>query len=777
MGRNIAPMPRLVDRVRPVLSRRTTAPALMMAIGALTLLLGARQPSQPPDLNALARAALSRIDGSTTLTGLRAPVEVIRDRWGVPHIYAQSLDDLFFAQGFVVAQDRLWQMEMYRRMYRGELSAIMGPGYVAHDRLARLLRFRGPHDEREWTSYHPAGRRVFDAFARGVNAFIAQAGTRLPVEFTLTGVEPGRWTAEDLVLRTQTAMPLADAIAELRLAREVLRVGADSANRLARPSPYRALVLPEGLDLAQLDSAAITALQALRTGDVKPPLLPAYAALEGSGASVNNGVQEDSPGSNNWVISGRLTRSGKPIVANDPHRAVENPSFRYIVHLDAPGYRAIGATEPVLPGVMIGRTERLAWGLTIVGTDQSDVYVAPMDDAGRVQIAGVWEAPRVVREVIAVKGAPSDTATLRLTSRGPVFHIDQTRRMAYLLRSTAHLPGSAGYLSALRYPALRDCREFLDAQRYYLAPTENMICGDVDGNIAWQASAASPRRPNWHGRLPVPADGRYEWRGLRDDLPREFNPSRGWIATANHDIHPEGYDPPLFFKRGPARERQDRLEQQLAMPGPFDAAHSRQLQHDAFNAAGARDARLFAGWTAQDAEAERLRSALAAWDGQHTRESLAAAAYRFVGPQLVARMRADAPPTAGLLENALLVARDSLRARFGADMTQWRWGRFNRSELPHPFVAAYDAPAVERHGGAGFVAAVGATYREVFDLVHPDSSWATNLPGQSGQPGSPFYANLVEPFGRAEYFPLAFTREAVERVAAHRLRLLPGRSR
>jgi penicillin G amidase len=770
-------MPRLLAHRSPRWSRRATAPALTLVIGAATLLLSAQRPSQPPDFKTLAREALSRIDGSTTLAGLQAPVEVVRDRWGVPHIYAQSLDDLFFAQGFVVAQDRLWQMEMYRRMYRGELSTIMGPSYAAHDRLARLLRYRGPHDDSEWTSYHPAGRRTFDAFARGVNAYIAQAGTRLPVEFTLTGVTPGQWTAEDLVLRTQTAMPLADAIAELRLARDVQRVGADSANRLARPSPYRPLVLPEGLDLSQLDSAAIPALQALRTGDVKPPLLPAYAALEGSGASVNNGVQEDSPGSNNWVIAGRLTKNGKPIVANDPHRAVENPSFRYIVHLDAPGYRAIGATEPVLPGVMIGRTERLAWGLTIVGTDQSDVYVAPMDASGRVQIAGVWEAPRIVREVIAVKNAPNDTATLRLTSRGPVFHVDSARRLAYILRSTAQLPGSAGYLSALRYPALRDCREFLEAQRYYLAPTENMICGDVDGNIAWQASAASPKRPNWHGRLPVPADGRYEWQGLRDDLPREFNPARGWISTANHDIHPDGYDPPLFFKRGPARERQNRLEQVFSMTGPFDAAHSRQLQHDAFNADGARDARLFAGWKAQDAEAERLRAAMAAWNGQHTRESLAAAVYRYLGPLLAGRTRTDGSPDARVLEGLLLSARDSLRARFGADIAQWRWGRFNRSELPHPFVQAYDASAVERHGGAGFVAAVGATYREVFDLVHPDSSWATNLPGQSGQPGSPFYDNLVESFGRAEYFPLAFTRAAVERVAAHRLRLVPGRAR
>ena len=750
-------------------------PRLLAAL-ALALAAGTPAHAQPASpFDTLAKSSLAQLDGRLTMRGLRDSVEVIRDRWGVPHIYAKSLHDLFFAQGFVQAQDRLWQMEMYRRTFEGRLAEIMGPSYVAHDRLARLVMFRGPFDDREWTSYHPEGKRIFDAFAAGVNAFIAQAGERLPVEFLLTGIEPLPWTAETALLRTTTAMPTGDALAELRLAQSVARSGADSANRLARPSPYRPLVVPEGVDYSSIGPEVLAALGALRTGTVRPPLLAPYRdALPAE----NRGVQENSPGSNNWVVSGRRTASGNVIVANDPHRTVSNPSIRYLVHLDAPGYRVAGATEPVLPGVMIGRTERIAWGLTIVGTDQADVYIEELDpaDHARVRFRGAWEPVRTIADTIRVRGAAPVVVTHRFTRHGPVFFVDSARHRAYAMRTTAHLPGSAGYLSALRYPALGDCVEFLEAQRYFLAPTENMICGDTRGHIAWQASAASPKRPNWHGRLPVPGTGAYEWDGLRTDLPRELDPARGWIATANHDIHPEGYDPPLFFKRGPERARVDRIAEVLSQDRKVTTRDMMALQHDAHSAQGARDAALFRGWTARDSMVEWGRRALAEWDAQHRRESAAAALYHYASRSLgpdARRQAGDATRARAPLEAAIRAGLDSLRRTQGSDPSQWRWGRINRSELPHALVRAYDAPPVERHGGAGFVAAVGATFREIVDLGHPDSTYVTNVPGQSGQPGSPFYRNLVEPYGRGEYFPLAFTRAAVERTAAHRLVLAP----
>jgi penicillin G amidase len=756
--------------------RKLTAALVLLLVGALSALV----PRQQETFESLARGSLAQIEGTIELPGLVGRVEVIRDRWGVPHIYASNLDDLFFAQGFVQAQDRLWQMEMYRRTFEGSLAELLGPDYVRHDQLARLLRYRGPWDEREWTTYHPEGRRIFEAFANGVNAFIAQAGDRLPVEFVLTGVRPRPWTPETSVLRTQTAMPTGNARSELTLARSVVQYGVEEANRRANPSPYRDLVVPDGVDLTLITEDVLDGLAGMRTGTVRPELLPAFREMADALPSENTGVQEDSPGSNNWAISGRLTASGNVIVANDPHRNVSNPSIRYVVHLNAPGWDVIGATEAPLPGVAIGHNGRIAWGLTIVGTDQSDVYVEQVNpaDPNQVRFRGEWEPIRSVLDTIRVRDGEPVIVEHRYTRHGPIFYEDAANNLAYAMRSTMHEPGSAGYLGALRYHALDDCRQFLDAQVYYNAPTENMVCGDVEGNIAWQASAMSPRRPGWHGRLPVPGTGEYEWDGFRDDLPRELNPERGWIATANHDVHPPGYDPPLFFKNGPSTGRYNRLVEVLESGRRFTMEDMQALQHDAHSAQGARDVPLFRGWTADDPDVERARRELAEWDAQHRRESRAAAIYRFVSREMDAEARAEGTPAArrkGLLEGAIRAGLVQLRDALGDDPAGWRWGPFNTSQMPHALVSAYDIPPVERHGGSGFVAAVGATYREIIDLGDPDASVATNLPGQSAQPFSPYYRNLVESFGRGEYFPLAYTRPAVEAAAEHRLVLTPGR--
>jgi len=756
--------------------RSPTAALALLSLASLASCT--RTPEE--SFEALARNSLARIEGNVTLPGLNERVEVIRDTSGVPHIYAANLHDLFFAQGFVQAQDRLWQMDVYRRTYEGKLAEIMGPDYVESDRLARLVRFRGPWDDSEWTSYHPEGRRIFQAFADGVNAFIAHAGDRLPVEFRLTGLRPEPWTPEIALLRTQTAMPLGDARSELSLARDVDSMGVREANRNARPSPHRDLVVPRGVDLSLVGEEVARGLSGLRTGTVRPELLPEYRALADAMASENTGVQENSPGSNNWAISGQLTASGKVIVANDPHRNVSNPSIRYIVHLNAPGWDMIGATEAPFPGVAIGHNGRVAWGLTIVGTDQSDVYVETVnpENPNQVRFRGNWEDLRIVRDTIRVKGAEPMVVELKYSRHGPVFHEDPQHHLAYAMRSTMHEPGSGGYLGALRMQSVENCAQFLDALAWYKAPTENMVCGDTSGNIAWQASAASPRRPNWHGRLPVPGTGEYEWEGFRDDLPRELNPDRGWIATANHDIHPKGYDPPLFFKRGPATGRYDRLVEVLSSGSAFTMADMQALQHDAYSATASADIPLFKGWTSADTAVERARAALAAWDAHHKRESQAAAIYRFVSGEMTDQARSRSTRSERrkeLLEAAITAGLAKLAEEQGHDPAQWRWGRINTSQMPHALVSAYDIPPVERHGGSGFVAAVGATYREIIDMGNLDGSLATNVPGQSAQPFSPFYQNLVEGFGRAEYFPLAYSRAAVEKIARYRLMLVPGR--
>ena len=733
----------------------------------------------------LAQSHLSQIEGTISVPGLRAEVEVIRDPWGLPHIYADNIDDLFLAQGFVQAQDRLWQMDMYRRAGEGRLAEILGPEALAHDRLARLIKYRGPWTDEEFGSYHPEGRRILQAFSSGVNAYIehAEATGELPVEFELTGLHPDPWSVETPLLRIATAMPTRDIRRELQLARNVVEMGAEEANRQAHTTPYRELVVPGRVDYSTIDGAVAAGLQGFRGTIVRPELVPPFDTWLDARVSLNLGVQETSPGSNNWAISGSRTATGQVIVANDPHRGVTNPSLRYMVHLDAPGWTAIGSTEPVLPGVAIGHNGRIAWGLTIVGTDQSDVYIEEVnpDDPNQVRFGDGWEPLRIEYDTIHIRSGGTEVVELKFSRHGPIFHEDAQNNLMYAMRSTMHEPGSTGYLSALRLNVAADCVEFLEALDYWFAPTENMICGDADGNIAWQASALSPRRDGWHGRLPVPGTGEYEWQGFRDDLPREFNPERGWVGTANHDIHPPGYDPPLYFKTRGTFARFERVSEVLSSGSGFRVQDSKDLQHDALSASAVETLKILRGWTAEEPEIERYRQELADWDGVYLRASRAAALFgharRALGDlgfgQRTASPEIDSEPEIDP-EYVLVTALRMLREEQGDDPSEWRWGRTNRSEFPHSLVAAYDLPAAERTGGAGTVAAVGATFREVVDFSNLDGSVGTNAPGQSERPGSPFYGNLTESWANQEYFPLSFSREAVEAVAEYRLLLTPG---
>ena len=758
--------------------RHSSRLAVVAAASALVL-ISACADGPASSFDELAHAQLPQIDGRIQLPGLQGEVEVMRDPWGIPHIYASNLDDLFFAQGFVQAQDRLWQMEMYRRAGEGRLAEVLGPEALEHDRVARLLKFRGPFDDAEFTSYHPEGRRILEAFASGVNAYIDHAteAGELPVEFLLTGVEPEYWSAETPLLRMQTAMPVRDVRRELQLAARVAELGAEEANLRARPTPWRELVVPGGVDLALISDAVPAGVSGFRNAMGSPPLLAPYDEWTGAEMALNLGARETSPGSNNWAIHGSRTASGQVIVANDPHRGVTNPSLRYVVHLDAPGWTAIGSTEPVLPGVAIGHNGRIAWGLTIVGTDQSDVYVEQVnpDNPGEVRWGDGWEEVRTITETIPVKDGEPVTVELEFSRHGPIFHRDPENNLAYAMRSTMHEPGSTGYLSGLRLNVVSDCNGFLEELSYWKAPTENMICGDADGNIAWQAAAMSPSRPNWHGRLPVPGTGEYEWDGFRDDLPTEFNPERGWVGTANHDIHPPGYDPPLFFKTAGPFARFARVQGVLNAGDDVTLEDSRQLQQDAYSASAARHAALFEGWMATDAEVEPYRAELAAWDGVFDRASRAPAVYRRLDADILEQIASDpGGDPAPVLEAVLSDALDRTAREQGNDPAQWRWGRDHRSEFPHSLVTAYDLPAGERSGGAGTVAATGATYRHIVDFADLDGSLVTNAPGQSGRPGSPYYGNLTESWANQEYFPMLFSREAVEARAENRLVLAPG---
>jgi penicillin amidase len=496
--------------------------------------------------------------------------------------------------------------------------------------------------------------------------------------------------------------------------------------------------------------------------------------------STDRGTTPFEPGSNNWVVAGPLSATGKPVVANDPHRTVSNPSLRYLVHLVAPGWNVIGTSEPPFVGVAIGHNDRLAWGLTIVGTDQEDVYVEEVNPANpnEVKWKGEWEPLRIEREEIRVKGGTVETVEFKFSRHGPIFHEDRARNKAYALRSALHEPGTAPYLGGLRLAQARDCRAFLVEAMYWKSPSENLICGDVDGNISWQASALTPNRrgagESWNGRLPVPGTGAYEWNGFRSDLPRELNPIRGYIATANNNIHPKGFYPPVMFKtsNGSEFERITRLLQLIQAGRRYTLDDHRRIQLDPVSLRARSEAALFTGWTSSLADIERARQMIAAWDGALARDSAAAAIHSAWRQASSAAERDLSRPAAARQaehEASLRRAIDALVKTQGADWSGWRWGRMHTRAFPHPFVPSFNLPAVERPGGAGSVAADGASFREILDVADWDRSIVTNVPGQSAQPGSPFYDNLLTLWAEDVYFPLVYSRARVEREAAARL--------
>ncbi len=742
---------------------------IRVALVAMALTIGAwAMVTRQPTLDGLARRSLATIQGEVAVPHLRSQVRVARDEWGIPHISANSPEDLFFAQGYVIAQDRLWQMEIWRRAAEGRMAEIVGPRAVARDRIARLLRYRGPVDDQELAGYHPDARRLMTAFVSGVNAYIEQHKDRLPVEFVLTGIVPEPWTIDTLVLRQTT---FGDAANELQLANAVAALGAEAANRRANPDPWDDLTVPAGLNVSIIDAATIAAARVVG-GLPAPEILPSFRSLVAGLQLVTPPRVHDpvDPGSNNWVVSGALSSTGMPVIVNDPHREVTLPSLRYIVHLRAPGWNVAGATEPPFLSIAAGHNERLGWGLTIVGTDQHDVFVEEVNPANpnEVKSGEVWEPLRIVREEIRVKGESPVVIDLKFSRNGPIFYEDLGNKRAYALKSALHERGTAPYLAGLRLSQARDCRAFLDEATHWYAPSENLVCGDVDGNIAWRASALTPRRRGWSGRLPVPGTGTFAWQGFRDDLPQLLNPRSGLIATANHNVQPKGFSPPFMFKDADVRfDRITRLQQLLSPDRKYSLEDHRRIQLDAFSLRAHSDLSLFKEWKSSDAAVERARLMLVSWDAVYRRDSPEAAIYQ---TWLAAASRNGTSTVEENLRRALA----DLRKAQGSDPSTWRWGRMHARAFSHPLARAFDLPAVERPGGAGTVAADGATYREILDSSNWDRSLVTNTPGQSGQPGSPFYGNLLPLWAEDRYFPLLFTQPAIDRHTTHALVLKPA---
>ena len=444
---------------------------------------------------------------SFKVAGLDAQAEILLDQWGIAHIYARSPSDVFVAQGFNAARDRLWQMDLWRKRGLGELASDLGPAYLDQDRATRLLLYRGKLD---WSHYGPESRAIVEAFVTGINAFVSLARSdpsHLAVEFKLLNYLPSFWQGEDIArirshclvqnVTSEVERTMISRVAGLEADR--LRVGLQPAWQTEVPAGLNLQVIPDNvLDTYALATAGVSF---------------ARAGLENIAGDPRPTVPD---GSNNWVIAANKSSTGRPIFANDPHRSHSTPSLRYIVHLCAPGIEVAGAGQPYLPGISSGHNGKVSFGFTVFQIDQEDLYVYDLDvdNPDRYRYGDGWESMRLVAETVSVKGCENAPVVHRFTRHGPVIHIDPGARKAYALRTVLLEPGAAPYLASLAYLGAADWYELRDALNRWHAPSLSFVGADTAGNIGWATCGLAPVRPNWDGLLPVPGDGRFEWDGF-----------------------------------------------------------------------------------------------------------------------------------------------------------------------------------------------------------------------------------------------------------------------
>ncbi len=751
-------------------------------------------PESAQSLRDEADRRLAQIEGTISLAGLDQSVEVLRDRWGVAHIYAETVHDLFFAQGFVAAQDRLYQIEIWRRTGSGELAEIFGPDYVSRDRIARLVRYRGDM-EAEWASYSPHSKEIAEAFTSGINAYVDLNRDNLPIEFELLDFEPGVWKPEHVLLRVAGLLMVRNISQELARAKMVAQLGVDETQRWYPTDPARELRPDPDVDLAGIDDRVTSEYR----------------------RAVSVPVLHDQDGSNNWVVSSELSASGAPLLASDPHRPVILPSLRYAVHLNGPGWNVIGSGEPALPGVAIGHNDRVGWGFTIVQYDLADLVVERTNPENRRQylLQGEWLEMETEREEVRVRGrSQPEEVELAFTRNGPVIWADPESDRVVALRWAGQEPGTAGYLGSLALDQVRDWEGFVEAMRAWKVPAENIVYADVDGNIGWVAAGLMPVREGWSGLLPVPGHtGRYSWGEFLDvdDLPQLVNPESGYIATANHNIVPDGYTHDLGFDWS-APYRFERIDEVLARGGRFTIEDFQALQLDETSL----PARQLVGMLRESSGGPSEASAIFdGWDFVLDAESNQAALFEAWLKRLPAKyIEVQAPPSSrGLIARYLQlptllnglrtipteqrnrIMSESLEEAFaelasslGGDPAGWRWGDLHQISFRHPLSntparkAVLDLGPVRRGGdgytpnatrGPGYSQSSGASYRHILDLADWDRSVFTSTPGQSGQPGSPHYDDLLPTWAEGRYAPLVYSRSAVEDNTAHRLLLEP----
>ena len=771
--------------------------------------------------------------------GLSAPLSITVDQWGIPHIQAQTIDDAFFGQGYAAALMRLWQLDLNHRRQIGALAEVFGPAFVPFDHIARLLAFRGPIDQ-EWKKLDPRVEGVAAAFTAGINARIdevLQNPDLLPIEFKTLALQPARWLKDDLLRARVSASP--NVQGEVRRAILASR-GMLEADVLAHPlEPAWPLKIPEGLDPASVTRADLSLLN-YRVAPLPFDKIKHVAQLDPSVlAEIFQPDIDSRNGSNAWVIAPELTTTGRPVLANDPHLPFSIPSPRMVSHLMAPGLNVIGAGPVWRPGVQFGHNERIAFGRTDFQIDQEDLYVLEVSTDG-LTYRGLKAAEPIERvtEEIKVRGQSSAFVKLAFTPLGPVVSEGLKAGHAVVLRAAWLQSGASVNLEYVPKVFAQNWTEFRAAIRHAVWGT-NYMYADIDGNIGWQSAGRVPVRRNHDGLMPVPAAGDYAWDGILplDHMPGEFNPKRGWIASANQMPFPADW--PVAERRisfeWTANDRHQRIVQCLSsMQTKHAQSDSWALQQDIYSTRARTLIDLL--HAAQSLNPEPLKTNLQwsflHWDCEISAQSHEAALYEYwwgllqreVRPLLVPPSISDV--ITAVHPHVTLAALQNPDARFGANPARARdsllidclfravrqlsklaaekgwtvsgkdlptWGQLHDVHLRHPLQAKLPEELasiadVKGHGSSGDGSTVfarwwptlenmnvtgGSSFRAVVDVGNWSTGVASMGPGQAGSPGDRHYRDLYDLWLNNTPVPLAFDSQQVERVAETVFQLVP----
>ena len=768
------------------------------------------------------------------LPGLKKSVKVRRDDRGIPYVEAEDESDLYFAQGYVTASDRLWQMDLFRRSARGELSEIFGKAALEEDKRRRTYGFARVA-EASVAQADPAARAVMEAYAAGVNAYIDSLDEKsLPPEFQILGYRPRHWTPADSAAVGKNFAESLSSTWTLDIARAAfVNLPPDKAAALFPvASPIDVLVVgsdkPGRQHATPKRTSALPGVSSMK--ELLAELSSARRTEERTRARIGLDA-EDRAASNNWVVSGKRTASGKPLLANDPHLPPSAPSIWHMVHLTAPGLRVAGVTAAGAPGVIIGHNERIAWGLTNLGPDVQDVYRETFDPQNptRYKTPAGWRDAEVRREEIKVRKSALGTETetvaheVTVTRHGPV--ILKKGADSYALRWTALSPTATEFPAFYKLNRARNWKEFTEAVKDYGGPTQNFVYADVDGHIGYYGAGRIPVRSSGDGSIPY--DGSKdegEWKGFipHAELPHVYDPPSGIIVTANSRV--VGRDYPHFLTHvwaPPTRAR--RIYDLLAAKQKLTAEDFRAVQGDAYTISGATFAREVAkvareaGLDAKDEKWRETVKLFESWDGQLEPDARAprlavemAGAFRtkmlvgWLGADLAKEYRWPASAIlfdrliherpkewlpkefgsyAELLDAAHRETRESLTKSLGADEAKWTWGARLPVNFPHPLAGVplvgktYQIAPFPQRGGGGLFAApnvgAGVSMRLIADASDWDKTRQGLALGVSGDPRSPHWQDQLEDWRAATPRAFPFTAAAVARSAPLTLKLMP----